>query len=721
MDGKTAAEIENAPTRMVISATTEPAVPPGAPLPASAPAPKKGLNLGTKFFVAAGTLLVVTVALAVALATVRANQIADATIRQGLKQAPNVYHVWRSNLDAQLKDSLHSIADDPGTKYLFDEGVTTETRVIWTKDKAAILKARTVFLIDRTSALIARNDRPEDVGRPFGSVKWVSTPLDTWQEVAATIREKESLASVACVPVIAGDKQKGEARLDGLLAATFTLDEQQAKTLKEITGGHVLFLANTARKNEPPKPVVSAATAGMTGADAFVAQLVAQPAAVKDLFEKGQEVGPLDLTVNGERLIAAAVPLKSASGEPLGAFVVARSRDAETAAFRQIRNTMAVIGLLAVLIAIPVTFAMGRRIARPLEQLAAGAVAIRDGQLDVKLPEGGTDEVGALARAFKAMVGELKEKAQLEKMLAELRNSPPAEEPTTLAYSRTTPGASLQGEMPAIGHLFAGRYKVLSVLGKGGMGSVFRAEDRELEEDVALKVLLPEAFEEGTVAVQTLKQEIKLARKITHPNVVRTHDLGETDGLRFLTMEYVPGTTLREVADRKGKVALAPGLQIAKQLCRGLAAVHEAGIIHRDIKPHNIMVLPNGVVKLMDFGIARVAEGADPTMAPGQTVGTPYYMSPEQARGGDLDVRSDIYSVGVVLYEIFAGERPIEGRDPLEVMRRHLTIEPRRPRELRPDLPDLLERIILACLAKDPARRPPNSNELYGALMRVAA
>ena len=225
------------------------------------------------------------------------------------------------------------------------------------------------------------------------------------------------------------------------------------------------------------------------------------------------------------------------------------------------------------------------------------------------------------------------------------------------------------------------------------MGSVYQVLDRELDEEVALKVLTPEAFAEGTQAVQTLKQEIRLARKITHPNVVRTHDLGEADGLRFLTMEYVPGTTLRELLDRRGAVALAPGLQIAKQLCRGLTAIHEAGIIHRDIKPQNIMVLPNGVVKVMDFGIARTAEGSDHPSLEGQTVGTPYYMSPEQALGRDLDARSDLYTVGVVLFELFTGQRPFLGKEAAEVMHKHVSAEPPRPTSLRPDLPDYLERL----------------------------
>ncbi len=692
----------------------------GAPLAA------KGLRLKTQYFLSAALLVVVTLGLAVSLATWRANQIAEESIRTALKKIPGDVAVYRTGLESQLKATLRSVAEEPGIKAIFDSPVGT----LWdtARDKAQILNARTFFFFDRTGVLVARSDRPpvEEERRSFRDKAWVAEPLDSWKESTATIREGKTLAVVAAAPVVAGDPAKGEARLVGVVAASIPLDEGRARELRDLTGGQVAFVADTAKMGQPPRLEIGAATDHF-GGDMLVPALMGDSAALSKLFREATEVGPLDLVVTGERRVVKAIPLLSGSGDALGAVVVSRSREEETAAFRKIRVTLLFVGLGVLLVSIPVSFLLGGRIARPLQQLAAGAIAVRDGNLDVKLPSGGSGEVGLLARAFEALVGELREKRQLEELLAELRRRP-ADATRGVAPTSATSAATVTAEAvraasvgPRLGATFAGRYDVLSVLGRGGMGSVYQVLDRELDEEVALKVLTPEAFAEGTQAVQTLKQEIRLARKITHQNVVRTHDLGEVDGLRFLTMEFVPGTTLRELLDRRGAVALAPGLQIAKQLCRGLAAIHEAGIIHRDIKPQNIMVLPNGVVKVMDFGIARTADGSDPSALDGQTVGTPHYMSPEQALGRDLDARSDLYTVGVVLFELFTGQRPFLGKEAAVVMHKHVSAEPPRPTSLRPDLPDHLERMILACLAKRPDRRPASASDLYAALTRVVA
>ena len=702
---------------------TEPERPAPSPPPpaASRVSTRAGPGLATKFSVAAALLVLLTLGGAVAVATWRANEVAEKSIRESLSALPGIFRAYQGSNEDALRRQVTSVADEPGTKGLFD-AKDAKTLHDWTTDKAEKLNARTVFLFDANGVLLDRNDQEiaEDRRPTFAKVKWVADAL-LGIPATAVIREGKVLAAVASVPVLAGDMSLGEGRLRGVLAVAAPLDEKRAKTLRGITNGQTGFLANVARHGEPPRVELSAATEGFRG-DLLVPALAANHSALDSLFQRGQAVGPLEVLVAGDRRVLAAVPIRSATDETLGAFVVSRSRDEETAAFRRIRDTLLLVGGLALLLALPISFAMGRRIARPLAQLAKGAAEIREGNLDVKLPEAGGDEVGALARAFRALLGELKEKAALEQVLAEMRQ--PDANSTRAAFLTTiaAPDAAARAFAgPRAGTIFAGRYQILGTLGKGGMGTVYRALDRELDDEVAVKVLLPEAFDEGTTVGVTLKQEIRLARKITHRNVVRTHDLGEADGLRFLTMEYVPGTTLRDILDRKGALALSPGLQIAKQLCRGLAAVHEAGIIHRDIKPPNIMVLPNGLVKLMDFGIARTAEGTDTATQGDRTVGTPFYMSPEQAVGSELDSRSDIYSVGVVLYELFSGKRPIEGRDPGEVMRKHVSFEPTPVTTIRPDLPDLLARVLMACLAKSPAQRPPSANDLYGALQRVAA
>jgi serine/threonine protein kinase len=203
---------------------------------------------------------------------------------------------------------------------------------------------------------------------------------------------------------------------------------------------------------------------------------------------------------------------------------------------------------------------------------------------------------------------------------------------------------------------------------------------------------------------------------VTHPNVVRVHDFGVAQGARFITMEYVPGTTLRELLDGHHGLEPTPALQIAKQLCRGLAAVHRVGVVHGDLKPQNVMVMGNGVAKLMDFGVARIAHFRN---ASGYCWGTPLYMSPEQARGAELDERSDIYSAGVVMFEMFTGMCPFVANNVDEIMRMHTDEPAPDPRKLRPAIPQSLSNVIVSCLAKSRLQRPSNASELDRLLMSV--
>jgi serine/threonine protein kinase len=269
---------------------------------------------------------------------------------------------------------------------------------------------------------------------------------------------------------------------------------------------------------------------------------------------------------------------------------------------------------------------------------------------------------------------------------------------------------------PQIGTLFAGRYEIQSVLGAGGVGIVYKAHDRELDDLVAIKTLRREVLSTDPSLVDRFKQEIRLARRITHPNVVRTHDLGESNGLRFLSMELVSGRTLKQLVETGEIVTTPVGLLIAKQVCAGLAAAHEAGVIHRDVKSQNIMIGPTGGLKIMDFGIARLTD--DPEMT---ATGTPDYMAPEQTRGLPLDYRSDIYSTGVVLYEIFTGSLPFEGDSPVAVILKHINEAAPLPQSRNPWIEPGIAAVVLKCLEKDPGARFQSMNELSQALAKETA
>ena len=255
------------------------------------------------------------------------------------------------------------------------------------------------------------------------------------------------------------------------------------------------------------------------------------------------------------------------------------------------------------------------------------------------------------------------------------------------------------------GFVISNRFTITRLLGSGGMGMVFQAQDRELDEPVALKVLRSEILAAPDM-LERFKREIKLARRIAHRNVVRTFDFGEDNGLNFISMEYVQGITLKQLIRGKGALPVGVGLRIAKQTCAGLIAAHEQGIVHRDVKPENIILTPTSEVKIMDFGIARPygMEGAEANSVTttGLVLGTPDYMSPEHAQGKqDLDHRSDIYSVGVVFYELFTGILPFTGDTPVAVALKHVRETAAPPREVRPELPPELEASIVKCLEKN--------------------
>ena len=267
------------------------------------------------------------------------------------------------------------------------------------------------------------------------------------------------------------------------------------------------------------------------------------------------------------------------------------------------------------------------------------------------------------------------------------------------------------------GTTFAGRYEIIEELGKGGMGKVYRVEDKKIKEEVALKLIKPEIASDKKT-IERFSNELKMARKIAHRNVCRMYDLGEEKETHYITMEYVPGEDLRGMIKMMGQLGAGKSISIAKQVCEGLAEAHRLGVVHRDLKPSNIMIDKEGNARIMDFGIARSVKGKGITGA-GIMVGTPEYMSPEQAEVKEVDQRSDIYTLGVILYEMVTGRVPFEGETPLGIAMKHKSEAPQDPRELNSQLPEDLSHLILKCLEKDKEKRYQSAGEVRSELSRI--
>lgn len=251
------------------------------------------------------------------------------------------------------------------------------------------------------------------------------------------------------------------------------------------------------------------------------------------------------------------------------------------------------------------------------------------------------------------------------------------------------------------------RYRIVGLLGRGGMGEVYRADDLILRQPVALK-LLPEALADSPQRLERLCNEVRIARQVSHPNVCRVYDIGQIQGQHFLSMEYVDGEDLASLLRRIGRLPKDKGIQIARQLCAGLAAAHDRGVLHRDLKPHNVMLDGHGQVRITDFGLAGFATDFS---RGGKDIGagTPAYMAPEQLEGREVTVRSDIYSLGLVLYHVFTGQPALKANTRHELLRLHKKGPIVRPSSLVDDINPAVERIILQCLAGDPRHRPSSA------------
>jgi serine/threonine-protein kinase len=665
------------------------------------------MPLGTRIFLGTAAVVVAVLGSSLLLTKHRADAAADAASSRAVRATAAAIGDALASRSETLRRLTEALVQVPAYVSRIGESLRTGDRANLL-DQADELRAQTgadwVLITDGSGALQAWTAERGAFDQDFSRGALIGRALEgqategLWLEPG---EHGDDVYQAVGVPV-AGP---GTGAPFGIVVAAVKLDSALAERLRRHTDSEVLFFS----LDTLGRPKVAVSTLPLASVEQAVRAAPVGRAAdtLPTRFR---------LQANGVTYEGATTLLRSADGVPLGGFIGLHSRDADLAAYRQLSRTIGWAFLGGLVLALGSSVLVARRITRPVRKLVAATRKVSEGQYTGRIEVGGGDEIGELAGAFGQMVEELREKDRLVAYLGR-RGEAPGVEPPTLTNTAGRNG------LLQVGSRFAGRYDIQEVLGSGGMGVVYRAYDVEVGEPVAIKALRPELGGLDPTLLERFKQELRLARRITHRNVVRTYDLGEVDGTYYITMELVRGATVAALIRETGRLAVPATLTIGKQVCRALEVAHEEGVVHRDIKPQNLLVDPSGFLKVMDFGIARLAErgpGEGHTLtAAGVVVGTPQYMAPEQLFGEPVDGRADVYATGAVLFECVTGRPVFEAPSLMALLARHLNDAPPDPRAVSADVPEALGGAILRALARRPEERWPSARDFLHALEQV--
>ena len=677
----------------------------------------RGLSLTVKIFLATAGVVVVVLALALAITGWVARTNAERSLDRRLAEADRVVRrlldaenaqLWRAaSAAAQIPTILSNVVES------FRDTVVGPSSVLdMAGQYAEIVGADFTVVTDNMGVRWAQSDNA-GAGRDTLAGPLIGGALEGRQVGGYINRGDTALYLATTTPL----QDLGSGVVHGVLLAAHRVTDSLAAELRRGTGTEIVFYV--LRED---------------GGPAVVASSLARGPALDSVIGGAMGSGPAGsaaemrttVTVNGEALVGFGRSLVNPGADVAqGGYVALRSLAAERAPFRRLQRTLGIVGLVGLLLALVASYLVARQIAKPVRALVSATKRVAEGEYTVEVPAGGRDEIGQLATSFRHMLDELKAKQQLVDFLSGSAAASAVTQPVytpggdlaTPTMVRSMAGGTGMALVP--GQTFAGRYEIKGVLGVGGMGVVYRALDQELGEVVAIKTLKADAMASDPALLQRFKDEIRLARKITHRNVVRTHDLGEIEGMYYITMEFVEGQSLKHLIQSRGHLPVSVALTVGKQLCRALEVAHEQGVIHRDIKPQNIVVEPSGTLKVMDFGIARLATRTDGVTQAGMAIGTPEYMAPEQLLGDNVDFRADLYAAGCVLFECLCGRPPFVADSPITLVAKQLEETPPSPATLNGEVPEALGALILRALSKDAARRPQSATELHDALDAV--
>ena len=690
-------------------------------------AASRAIGLTGRVFLGTALIVAVVIAAAFVITSASVRRAGDASSRRGLEQSADLVAQFLAGRSRSLAGGARVFVQGPYFRSLVAErrrdDITDQSI-----EASEQLDADWVFITDDRGVLVAKSDEPGAGGLPMGNVPLVAGALRGLTTSGFGVSRDSLLFQAVAVPIVT----PGGAPI-GVLVATRIVDSLLVRDVKATTSSELLFYLRDARG----KRYVTLSTLGRGP------QVARALAAIPDRTETGVALQP-DVVIDDVSYLAQGSTLTTAGGDVIGGFVVLRSRDEELTGIATLRRSLALAGVLGLLLAWLAAFVAARRVAQPVRALVSAVRRAADGEYVADLDGsaasfGAGREIDDLGAAFGSLLADLRDKERLTGLAPLAASAPDAGEAAPIStrgsvrqiVGASSPRARLAARPGFVlepGDILANRYLIDAVVGSGGLGIVYRARDRVLGEPVAVKVLRPEVLANDQQAAAKLADELRVARRISHRNVVRMHDIGEADGVTFLTMEYVDGASLATIIETRGALQDSAVISIARQLMRALAVMHAEGVVHGDVKPANLLLGPNGVLKLSDFGIARVVRRATRDAAAhtdarresvarlaGAVVGTPEYMAPEQLIGAAPSNASDIYAAGVVLHECLTGTTPFEAETRVTFLAHKMDATPASPRAIpaivKPSSP--LHAIIARMVTPTPEARPASAASLF--------
>ena len=693
-------------------------------------------GLTSRIFIGIALIVSTVLVVVLILASLSARRAVNATMRRGLEQSADLAAQFLAGRERSLAGGAKVFVQGPYFRALV-AGRRRDDILDQTFEAAEQLGADWVFITDERGFLLAKSDEPAALGDAMGSVPLIAGALQGRVTTGFGVSRDSLLFQAVAVPIVV----PGAAPV-GVLVATKIVDSALARDISSASNGDILFYAFDTHGT----PRVAAST--LPKSVDIQRLLPAQRNGTRAVIPSAS-IGSGSYALQGNSVTTSG-------GDVVGGFVVLRSRDAERTGITAIRRSLLIASLVGLLLALGASYLAARRIARPLRAFANAARRAAEGDYSVENAGGAgldalerSDEIGVLGSAFSELLTDLRERKSLAGFVGAPKYqrgeepSAPATETPPLSIVRG--GSAARGPVvPAIvpehlgeprkelqraageeaTPLLAARFELRELIGAGGNGLVYRAVDRSLNAVIAVKILRLEALDADAGALERLKEEIRLARQVTHRNVVRTHDLGVSGETHFITMELVDGPSLADIIAAHGALPEDAVLAIARQLFRALSVAHAQGVIHGDLKPQNVLLNADGVVKVADFGLARLAthRGAPPDIA-GAQVGTPEYMAPEQLIGEAAHELTDIYAAGVLLRECMTGISPRQADTPLKFISSKLRVPDESrvtaPMRIRSDASSL-ESLVAEMSSHDPARRPASAEIVSELLQRVA-